>query len=114
MVSDPCNDDGAWTDETTTDSGDRVVARRLWVGRRDDVPAGSGRRRRALLRDQLIKAGRKAQEAADMTARDATNRLKGLAAGMRSAFSTAQVSDEVLVERVRSTLRRVAERLGAG
>jgi hypothetical protein len=67
-----------------------------------------GARRRALLRDQLVHAARKTRDAVDTTSRDAANRLHGAAAEARSATQPAVVRDDVLVERVRSRLGRVA------
>jgi uncharacterized membrane protein len=66
-----------------------------------------GRRRRALLRDQLVSAANRAPAAAGVVARDLRNRASGLAAEVGSAFSSEEVSDEVLVARVRSKMGRV-------
>lgn len=66
-----------------------------------------GRRRRALLRDQLVSAAHRTPDAIGTTARDLTNRARGLAAQAGSMFSREEVSDEVLVARVRSKLGRV-------
>jgi uncharacterized membrane protein len=72
-----------------------------------------GRRRRALLRDQLSHAAAKAERAAGITWRDGQNRLQGLLSNARvHAFETAP-DDAVLVERVRSQLGRVVSHPGA-
>lgn len=66
----------------------------------------SGRRRRALMRDQCIHAQCRCSKAADIVRRDASNRIYGAMARMRSSLSSEQPSDEVLVERVRSKVGR--------
>lgn len=65
-----------------------------------------GRRRRAVLRDQMNHASRKALGAMDMTARDLSNRTRGLFAELRAMGDDEPVGDEVLRERVRSALGR--------
>jgi uncharacterized membrane protein len=66
-----------------------------------------GKRRRALMRDKLARATNKAPDAISATARDISNRVRGFTAEVASAFSTEDVSDEVLVERIRSKLGRI-------
>src|SRR3982750_4159873 len=66
-----------------------------------------GRRRRALVRDQLASVVNKTPDAMATTARDLSNRARGLAAEARSMFSSEEVTDEVLIARVRSKLGRV-------
>ena len=67
-----------------------------------------GRRRRALARDQFVSAGRRLPDAVGATARDLSNRTRGIAAEVGSMLSSEEeVSDEVLVARVRSKLGRV-------
>src|SRR5918992_5550350 len=66
-----------------------------------------GRRRRALVRDKLASAANKTPDALGATARDLRNRARGLAAQTRSMFAHEDVSDEVLVARVRSAMGRV-------
>jgi hypothetical protein len=68
---------------------------------------GNGRRRRALARDRLTKAGRKTRDAADATLRDISNRTKGVAAALRGRLRHGQVDDSRLIERVRARLGRV-------
>lgn len=65
-----------------------------------------GRRRRALARDQLIHAQCRCMKSADVMRRDASNRIYGCMARLRSSLHSDQPSDEVLVERVRSKLGR--------
>ena len=66
-----------------------------------------GRRRRALVRDKLASAANSVPDAVGATARDLSNRARGLAAEAGSLFSSEEVSDEVLVARVRSKMGRV-------
>ncbi len=66
-----------------------------------------GRRRRALMRDKLARATHKVPGAISATARDISNRVQGLTADAASAFSSEDVSDDVLVARVRSKLGRI-------
>ena len=65
-----------------------------------------GARRRAILRDKMIRFGRIAAGAADKTLRDVKNRLYGRVQSTRSRFRDAAVFDDVLVERVRSQMGR--------
>jgi hypothetical protein len=62
-----------------------------------------GRRRRALVRDQLVHLARVGQEAVDITSRDVRNRAQGLTAELRRRHE-APPDDDILVERVRSQL----------
>jgi uncharacterized membrane protein len=66
-----------------------------------------GRRRRALVRDQMAHAVRKGEHGVEATIHDLSNRAQGLAAETRSRFSDDDPSDDVLVARVRSELGRV-------
>jgi uncharacterized membrane protein len=72
-----------------------------------------GRRRRALLRDKLNSAAKKASQAVEVTARDLSNRAQGLAAEAVSKFADDVVPDEKLAARVRSELGRVVSHPGA-
>ena len=67
----------------------------------------SGRRRRARTKDRLVHAGKVVSDAGKVTARDASQRVSGLIAGTKRLFSHEEVTDEVLVERVRAELGRV-------
>jgi uncharacterized membrane protein len=67
-----------------------------------------GKRRRALVQDKVVHFIHKAEDAVGPTSRDFRNRIRGVAAEFRSLISSEQnVSDEVLVERIRSELGRV-------
>src|SRR4051812_26502241 len=67
----------------------------------------AGRRRRALLRDQLVHAGRLLREGRRVTARDIVNRAHGVWAEARRWLRAEPGSDAELVERVRAKLGRV-------
>lgn len=64
----------------------------------------TGTRRRALIRDRLIRWTRLAQKGMATTWRDARNRGQGLLAEARALFIDQSVGDETLVERVRAKL----------
>src|SRR4051812_44786773 len=65
-----------------------------------------GRRRRALLRDRLVRLGGEAGDAARVAARDLGHRAQGLLAQTRSLAGGEEVDDRTLEERVRSKLGR--------
>jgi len=65
-----------------------------------------GRSRRALVLDQINHISRQAGEFWDAASRDLEHRLEGAVCEIREAFSGEQVSDEVLVERIRSKMGR--------
>jgi hypothetical protein len=67
----------------------------------------SGKRRRALARDQWVHASRRAADAARVTARDLSNRLQGLSAQLRRTAQRQPPSDDVLLARVRARIGRV-------
>jgi uncharacterized membrane protein len=62
----------------------------------------AGRRRRAAVRDKMIRFGHKTRDAIDVTSRDLRNRALGLTAEMRKLASNEKVTDEILAQRVRS------------
>ena len=64
----------------------------------------AGRRRRALVRERGLAAGRQAGQNIAGGLRDAGERVRGSAAQARAAVAGAAVDDERLVERVRSQL----------
>jgi len=66
-----------------------------------------GGRRRALVRDKAVHLGKRTGVAIDTTARDMRNRLSGFPAESGHLFEEVEVSDDVLVERVRAGLGRV-------
>ena len=74
---------------------------------------GRGPRRRAALRDQLVSTGNTLGDALGTTARDLGNRARGLAAETRSRLTPEDVTDEVLVGRVRAELGRVVSHPGS-
>ena len=67
----------------------------------------TGGRRRARVRDQLVRASRKTRDGLDATSRDLANRTRGFTSATRSRFSAEHVDDDVLRDRVRSKLGRV-------
>ena len=67
----------------------------------------SGRRRRALLRDQATRTLNHTSDFLDAAARDLRNRAVGVAAEARGALRRDPVPDEVLAERVRARIGRV-------
>lgn len=66
-----------------------------------------GRRRRALVRDQVTHFVHLTQDAVDDVSHDFTNRYRGAINRTRQHAHAEPVSDDVLVERVRSRLGRV-------
>ena len=68
-----------------------------------------GRRRRALIRDRMVRTTREAREFRDAAAKDLRARAQGLSAQLRlqgAALRRGPVSDDVLGERVRAKLGR--------
>ena len=63
--------------------------------------------RRALVHDKIVRATRLTRDGLDATARDMSNRARGIAAAARGRLWNGDVSDDVLVERVRAKLGRV-------
>jgi len=63
-----------------------------------------GRRRRAALRDHAVHAIHKIDEHLNVAVADLTHRAQGLVAEVRTAFNHDEVSNDVLVERVRSEM----------
>jgi uncharacterized membrane protein len=66
-----------------------------------------GSRRRRLVRDKLASAANKTPRAIGATARDLSNRIRGMASAAGSLFSRKEVADEVLIQRVRSKMGRL-------
>jgi hypothetical protein len=66
-----------------------------------------GGRRRALVRDQAVRATRKTRDGVDATVRDIANRAGGVTAAVRGRWSSEGVTDETLIERVRAKIGRV-------
>jgi hypothetical protein len=65
-----------------------------------------GSRRRSLARDKFVRAGNKTSVYAGKLSRDLSNRAQGLVAETRARFRSEEVSDEVLVQRVKTELGR--------
>lgn len=72
-----------------------------------------GKRRRHLMRDQLVHAGRISGEAVDATRRDLRNRARGVTAAARARLKADRADDAVITERVRSALGRAVSHPGA-
>lgn len=72
-----------------------------------------GARRRALVRDQAVRARHRFAEGAEATGRDLRNRARGTAAQLRGRFHKETAGDEILHERVRSALGRTVSHPGA-
>ena len=72
-----------------------------------------GRRRRALLRDQAVKATSNVKDVLDAGVRDLANRGSAATGRLRSLFKRRAATDDVLVERVRSKLGRYVGHPGA-
>lgn len=68
-----------------------------------------GRRRRALVRDKLIRAGNTTSEAIEGTRRDLANRVEGLKARWQRGNREELVDDVILTDRVRAELGRHTE-----
>jgi hypothetical protein len=72
-----------------------------------------GRRRRARVRDRLVRAAHRTGDAVDATSRDVGNRARGVVAELRSRLSHTSISDRVLHERVRARIGSVIGHAGA-
>jgi BON domain len=68
----------------------------------------AGGRRRALVRDKMVRASRTTRDGVDAVARDMANRTRGIAAATRRRVAGGDVDDDVLVERVRAKLGRAS------
>jgi hypothetical protein len=71
-----------------------------------------GHRRRALARDQVLSASRRAGDDLGAKARHLGNRARGLVASARARFQAEQVDDGIVEERVRAELGRVVSHPG--
>ena len=72
-----------------------------------------GRRRRSLLRDQVVHAEHKFTEEGETGSRDLVNRTKGMFAVLRRRLDGRNADDVVLEERVRSAIGRVVRHAGS-
>jgi hypothetical protein len=68
---------------------------------------GRGPRRRALVRDKLVKATHKTGDALDALSRDVVNRSRGVAAQLRGRYTDEPAATRTLEARVRTELGRV-------
>ena len=66
-----------------------------------------GRRRRALVKDQMVHAAYKTGDAMDATSRDIANRAWGAVAELRGRLRNEAVSDDILRDRVRARIGAV-------
>lgn len=69
-----------------------------------------GRRRRALVRDKLVHAAHRTGDAVETTSRDVTNRARGVVAELRGVLTRGDVTDPVLLQRVRARISAVVGR----
>ena len=72
-----------------------------------------GKRRRALLRDKVEATGNKLSDKVEKMGRDLSNRAYGVVAETKSIFQPDEVTDDVLVDRVRSRLGRIPAHISA-
>ena len=72
-----------------------------------------GTRRRALIRDKVEAAGNKLGDKVEKMGRDLSNRAYGVVAETKSIFQPDEVTDDVLVDRVRSRLGRIPVDIGS-
>ncbi|HMH49698.1 MAG TPA: hypothetical protein VK548_05655 [Candidatus Acidoferrum sp.] len=66
-----------------------------------------GRRRRALVKDQMVHAAYRTGDAVDATSRDIANRARGAVAELRGRLNQEAVSDDILRDRVRARVGAV-------
>src|SRR5687768_10689223 len=69
-----------------------------------------GRRRRAILRDKLIRLARQAGDGVELGTRDLAHRLRGLAAEGRHLVTDGDADDKTIEARVRSAMGRIVAR----
>lgn len=77
------------------------------------LDAGRGARRRALVRDKLVRTVNVAGDAAGTALRDTSNRARGIAAEARTRLWRNGADDRVIEARVRSELGRIVSHPGA-
>ena len=101
-------DDVATTEQTTAGPWPMLSTLGIGATLMYFLDPDRGRRRRALLRDQIVHAGRRLREARRITAVDVVNRSNGLLAeASRWLSEETGISDREQTERVRSKLGRV-------
>ncbi|HEX2220592.1 MAG TPA: SRPBCC family protein [Gemmatimonadales bacterium] len=96
-----------------TDHGRTIAGALAGAGLMYLLDPDRGARRRALVRDQAVRARHRLAEGAEATGRDLRNRAQGTAAQLRGRFRPETGGDEVLHERVRSALGRAVSHPGA-
>jgi len=74
---------------------------------------GAGRRRRHLIRDQLVHGGHALSDRRAAVRARIGNKVRGIAAEARGRFTSQDVDDSVLEARVRSSMGRVVSNPGA-
>lgn len=72
-----------------------------------------GRRRRAVTRDRMASGMSRAAGAGQSLAQDLRHRTRGIAASIRGRLSREPVGDDVLAERVRARVGRLASHPGS-
>jgi osmotically-inducible protein OsmY len=90
--------------------GNLILGMALGAGLMYLLDPDRGRRRRALLRDQVVHGGRELEELKDAAAassRDLQNRIRGVVAETRNRLRREDVDDSVLEARVRSEIGRL-------
>jgi uncharacterized membrane protein len=96
-----------------TDNGKTIAGALAGAGLMYLLDPDRGARRRALVRDQAVRARHRFAEGAEATGRDLRNRARGTAAQLRSRIRKESAGEEILHERVRSALGRAVSHPGA-
>jgi len=65
----------------------------------------TGRRRRALLRDQAVKVGHQTGDTLEAVSKQAKNRAQGVVAETQKRLAHEPVADETLMQRIRAPLK---------
>jgi osmotically-inducible protein OsmY len=73
----------------------------------------AGRRRRALVRDQLVKFSNRTEDAMEGASEEIKNRSKGMVLEAKKRIQEEMVDDATLVDRVRARMGRVISHPGA-
>jgi len=72
-----------------------------------------GARRRTVFRDKFLSAFGRMATSLEKQGRNLMNRTKGLASNARSSMSREQVDDQTLTDRIRATIGRYTDNVGA-
>src|SRR5512133_1407367 len=72
----------------------------------------AGRRRRALIRDKAVHISKVTERTVSNTARDLSNRSRGVVHGVSKTFRRYTTGDHTVAERVRSRIGRVVSNGG--